>query len=407
MARGHDHDEVFLPYGKPVVDDDDIAAVVEVLQSGWLTTGPAVAAFENALAEATDVRFAVACASGTAALHLAAMALGLGPGDVVVVPGLTFLATANAMRMTGAEVAFSDVDPDTGLMRPGDLEAALERAGKPVRAVVPVHLNGQTAYPPEIADIAASRGAAVIEDAAHTIGSLYDDGGSMAPVGSNRHALLTTFSFHPVKTVAMGEGGAVTTNDAEIAERLRRLRNHGMEREPTRFRNPDLAFDGAGAPNPWYYEVHEPGLNYRASDIHCALGTSQLAKRARFIARRRELVARYDRLLEAWSPAIRPLARVPGCRPAWHLYVALIDFGGLGIERSDVVLGLRSVGIGSMVHYLPVHMQPYYRDRYGALDLPGAQDYYRRALSLPLFPAMADEDVDRVVESLTRVLGLT
>jgi len=205
----------------------------------------------------------------------------------------------------------------------------------------------------------------------------------------------------------MGEGGAVTTNDATAAEKLRGLRNHGIVHQPPRFRHREQALDEHGNPYPWYHEMHEPGWNYRASDIHCALGASQLAKLDRFVERRRELAARYDRLLQPLAPAVRPVARVPGNRPAWHLYVVRIDFQAAGIGRAEVMNRLRAEGIGTQVHYLPVHRQPYYRDRYGAQDFPGADRYYERALSLPLYPAMADTDVERVAGALSGIVGRT
>ena len=396
-----------LPYGRHGIDDDDIAAVEKVLRGEFLTTGPAVAAFERALAEAVGAPGAVACSSGTAALHLAAMSIGLGPGDAAVVPAITFLATANAVRLTGAEVLFADVDPDTGLMDADHVDAAVGNAGGlRVRAVFPVHLAGQPAAMDEIAGLADGRGIAIVEDACHALGSTCEtEGGTRARIGGAEHAGLAAFSFHPVKTVSMGEGGALTGRNEALLERARRLRNHGMMRDPAAFTESTLAFDDGGAANPWHYEMTEPGLNYRASDIHCALGLSQLGKLERFVARRRALAAAYDERLAALAPLVRPLARRSGCTPAWHLYVVLIDFAAAGTSRRRVMEALRAYGIGSQVHYIPVHLQPYYRQRYGAQALPGAMRYFERCLSLPLFPAMADGDVDRVVRALARALG--
>ena len=390
-----------LPYARQTIDDDDVAAVGAALRSGWLTTGPAVAGFEAALASTVGARFAVACSSGTAALHLAALALELKPGARVVVPTMTFLATANAPRHAGAEILFADVDPDTGLMTAADLEAALAGAGD-VAAVFPVHLNGQCQDLEAIAALCRERGIAVVHDAAHSLGTRYQDKDSERVVGGD--GALCAFSFHPVKLITMGEGGAVTTDDEALAARMAGARNHGISRVPESFASPDLAFDRDGAANPWYYEMAEPGFNYRASDLHCALGLSQLGKIERFIARRRELVERYDSLIAALAPLVSPLARVAGCRPAWHLYVALIDFAAAGVSRAEVMRRLTARGISTMVHYLPVHLQPYYRQLHGARDLPGAWRYYQRALSLPLFPAMSDSDVERVVTSLGKAL---
>jgi dTDP-4-amino-4,6-dideoxygalactose transaminase len=208
-----------------------------------------------------------------------------------------------------------------------------------------------------------------------------------------------------VKSIAMGEGGAVLTNDSALAERVRRLRNHGIERGGKALENPDLALDANGDANPWYYEIVEPGYNYRASDIHCALGLSQLAKLDRFVERRRQLADLYDERLRSLAPLVRPIRRVPRCRPGWHLYIVSIDFAEAGMGRAAVMRRLQQNGVGSQVHYVPVHLQPYYRNRYGAQRLPGAETYYGRALSLPLFPAMADGDVDRVVTSLEAALS--
>lgn len=387
----------FLPYGRQCIDEDDIAAVTAVLRGDWLTTGPAVAAFEEALADNVGARHAVACSSGTAGLHLATLALDLGPGDAVIVPSITFLATANAARYVGAEVLFADVNPTTGLMGVSDAERALERAGDlNVRAILPVHLNGQCADPLGFAELGRRHGLRIVEDASHALGTSYAALEKRVRIGACQHADMVVFSFHPVKTIAMGEGGAVLTNDDALAERLRRFRNHGMTRDPAK-----LTYASGEANEPWYYEMPEIGFNYRASDIHCALVHSQLGKLDRFVAMRRELVARYDLRTAAMSPFIRPVNRVSDCLPGWHLYPMRIDFAALNRDRGDAMTWLRERGIGSQVHYIPVHRQPYYRQRYGPLDLPGADAYYASTLSLPLYPAMTDADVDRVTDALT------
>ena len=216
---------------------------------------------------------------------------------------------------------------------------------------------------------------------------------------------MAVFSFHPAKTVAMGEGGAITTNDAELAERIRLLRNHGMTKNPGDFKNDLMAFDTNGETNPWYYEMANPGFNYRASEIHCALGLSQLGKLDRFAERRRAVAERYDDRLASLFPLLRPINKVPGNNPAWHLYIVLIDFETAGIRRGDLMRRLRQDGIGTQVHFIPVHRQPFYRERSGETDLPGAMAYYNRCLTLPLFPAMTETDVDRVVEALEKILN--
>lgn len=395
----------FLPYGRQAVDDEDIAAVTAVLRGDWLTTGPAVEAFESAFARATGARHAVSCANGTAALHLATLALGLGPGDRALVPAMTFLATANAVRFTGAEVVFADVDPDSGLITPATIKAAATRLPPAergsIKAVLPVHMAGQVCDMRSIAALAADKGWSVVEDACHALGGAYDD---RVPVGG-ADAGMACFSFHPVKTITTGEGGVVTTASDALAERLARFRSHGMIRDAARFVDGAAAFDSGGAANPWYYEMPEPGYNYRLSDIHAALGLQQLRKLPTFVARRAAMVARYDELLAPLAPRVRAIKRRPGARSAWHLYPVLIDFKAFGIERATVMRRLRERGIGSQVHYIPVHRQPYYRSRYGLADLPGADSYYARELSLPLFFGLADAEVERAAGALREVLG--
>lgn len=397
----------FLPYGRHHIDEDDIAAVVSVLRSDSLTGGPMVAEFEQAFAERVGARFAVACANGTAGLHLAAMALGLGPDDAVIVPTLTFLATANAARYVGAEVTFADVDAATGLMRPADLqETHAKAASRKPGAVIPVHLNGQCVDMESVAEFAGRHGMRIIEDACHAIGATYRTrSGEEVRVGACRHSDMAVFSLHPVKTIAMGEGGVVTTNDPDLHAALLRLRNHGMVRETSRFVQPEEAFDADGQPNPWYYEMPEPGYNYRASEIHCALGLSQLGKLDHFLARRRELADTYDRALAPLAPLVQPIPRAAGCISGWHLYVISIDFSSAKMTRATLMRKLLGRGIGTQVHYLPVHRQPYYRSRYGNTQLPSADGYYASCLSLPLFPAMTDAEVGRVAATLAHELA--
>jgi UDP-4-amino-4,6-dideoxy-N-acetyl-beta-L-altrosamine transaminase len=405
MAHNREIPPKFLPYGCQLIEDDDIAAVTAALRANYLTTGPTVEAFERAFAERVGAAHAVACSSGTAALHLAAIALGLGPGDWLIVPSLTFLATANAARFVGAEVEFADVDPDTGLLTEASLSEALEcakRAGRKVKAVSVVHLAGRTVPMAGVASCAG--GLPIVEDACHALGTTYAATGSQAQVGDGRYGTLATFSFHPVKTIAVGEGGMITTKHDELAARMRLARNHGMTRDPDAFRERAAATSAQGNINPWYYEMHEPGYNYRLPDILCALGLSQLAKLDRFSARRRELAACYDAALTPLAPIVRTVPKVPDCNPVLHLYVVLIDFAATGMSREEVMTGLRARGVGTQVHYIPVHRQPYYRNRYGEITLPGADAYYTRALSLPLFPSMTDDDVSRVIQALAEVL---
>lgn len=382
----------FLPYGRQTIEEDDIAAVAAALRGDFLTTGPLVAAFEAAFAARVGAKHAVACSNGTAALHLAMLALDVRPGEAVIVPSTTFLATANCARYVGAEVAFADVDPDSGLMTADTLRAALGRLGdRRLRAVLPVHLRGEAVDLPALAALAAAAGAVLVEDAAHAVGTELDFGDGCARVGDGRWSAMTTFSFHPVKTIATAEGGMVTTNDDRLAARLRALRSHGMLRP-----------EGCEA---WWYEMPEIGFNYRLPDVLCALGLSQLAKLDRFVARRRTLTAAYQAAVAELAPIVRPAASPAWSRAAPHLMSVLIEFAAAGRSRAEVVARLREGGVGSQVHYIPVHRQPYYAARYGALELPGAEAWYARCLSLPLYPAMTEADVARVVEALRAALG--
>jgi UDP-4-amino-4,6-dideoxy-N-acetyl-beta-L-altrosamine transaminase len=382
-----------LPYGRQTIDDDDIAAVAEALRGDFLTTGPTVDAFEHAFAEVVGARHAVACANGTAALHLAMLALDVQPGEAVIAPAITFLATANCARYVGAEVVFADVDPDTGLMTPATLADALGRLeGRKLRAVLPVHLRGDAAELPALARLAHDAGAVLVEDAPHALGTTMRFGNVAETVGDVRHSAMATFSFHPVKTIATGEGGMVTTNDDHLAQRLKTLRSHGMVRP-----------EGC---EPWWYEMPEPGFNYRLPDVLCALGLSQLKKLPRFAARRRALTGAYREALAPLAPTVRIAVQPAWSDPVLHLMCVLIDFEAAGRSRLQVVDALKAHGVGTQVHYIPVHRQPYYRARYGDLHLPGAEAWYARCLSLPLYPGMADEDVARVATALKGALGL-
>jgi UDP-4-amino-4,6-dideoxy-N-acetyl-beta-L-altrosamine transaminase len=393
-----------LRYGRQSIEQDDIDAVVAVLRSDFLTTGPAVEAFEQALLETTGAREAIACSSGTSALHMMAMALDLSANDAVVVPAMTFMGTASAMRLTGAEVVFADVNPETGLMEASHLEDAIRRGRGKVKVAIPVHLNGWACDMTALAGVAEKHGVTLFEDAAHAIGTTVTENGRRVPVGACTQSRMAIFSFHPVKTITSAEGGAVTTNDPALAARLRRLRSHGITHKPDEFLDRAAAFDAEGRPNPWYHEMHEPAPNYRLSDVHCALGLSQVKKLGRFVTRRLALAERYDKALASLAPVIRPVPRVPGCEPGLHLYAVLIDFPAIGMDRAAAMHKLREQGVGTQVHYIPVHRQPYYRNRYGDLNLPGADAYYARELSLPLYPDMQDDDVDRVADALAGLM---
>ncbi len=395
----------FLPYGRQSIDEDDIAAVADVLRSTMLTTGPKVQEFEAALAKVTGAKHAIVCNSGTAALHLSLLALGVTFGDLVIVPAISFVATANAVRMTGADVVFADVDPDTGLMTAETLKLACEKVDKSlVKAIIAVHLTGQCEDLSLLKGVAESIDAVLIADACHALGGQYHfEAGKQGAIGDCQFELMSCFSFHPVKAIAMGEGGAVTTNDDQLAELMRSFLSHGVERDAESFANKAMAFDGDTL-NPWYHEFQRLGYNYRAPDILCALGESQLSKLPAFLKRREEIAKAYDAAFKELSPLLRPVKRLVNCSSGWHLYSVLIDFAGLGLSRQHVITSLRQKGIGSQVHYIPIHQQPYYEKLYGAQILPGAERYYQSTLSLPFYQSLCDDDVVRVIEAVTSII---
>jgi UDP-4-amino-4,6-dideoxy-N-acetyl-beta-L-altrosamine transaminase len=393
-----------LPYGRHWIDEADIAAVVEALTSERLAHGPKVGEFEAAMAAAVGARAAAAASSGTAALHLALAALDVGEGDVCIAPAITFLATATAARFCGAEVVFADVDGETGLMTAQTLEEAFARAGGRPKVVLPVHLGGRLCDMEAVAALARSHGAAVVEDACHALGGVDAAGRS---VGACALSDASCFSFHPVKTIAAGEGGMITTNDPRRAERMRRLANHGVTKDMSLIGSPELSLDPSGALNPWSYEQLELGFNYRMNEMEAALGLSQLSRLERFVRRRRELAALYDLLLEPLAGhGVRPVKARPGDRPALHLYQTLIVFEALGVTRAEVMRRLAGQGIGTQVHYIPLYRQPYFEARYGRQRLGGAEAFYERVLALPLYPAMRNQDVERVAGALAEAVGL-
>ena len=375
-----------IPYGRQDIDAADIAAVVEALQSDWLTTGPAVERFEQAAASRFGAAHAVSVFNGTVALHLACRALGLGPGDTLWTTPNTFVASANCALYCGASVDFVDIDPQTYNMSASTLERKLSTAGKIPKIVVPVHFAGQPCDMRAIGVLAKKYRFTVIEDASHAVGASYLG----EPVGNCRHSDITVFSFHPVKIVTTAEGGMALTQRADLAEKLRTLRTHGIVRDPARMT--------AKSEGGWYYEQVDLGYNYRITDLQAALGASQLKRLDAFLARRRELAARYDRLL-ADLPLTRPWQHPDGVS-AWHLYVVQVE------NRRKIFDALRAAGIGAAVHYIPVHLQPHYR-KFGFKpgDFPNAEAYYARALTLPLFPRMSDLDQDQVVEALREAVA--
>ncbi|HZP41159.1 MAG TPA: UDP-4-amino-4,6-dideoxy-N-acetyl-beta-L-altrosamine transaminase [Candidatus Binatia bacterium] len=374
-----------LPYSRQTVGEEEAAAVAAAVRAALLTGGPTLARFEAALAEATGARHAIAVSSGTAALHTAYRAAGLGPGDAILTSPLTFVATASAAAHAGAVVRFADVGAD-GCLDPAAVARAVADGPAP-KLLVPVHYAGHPADLEALA--AAAPGATIVEDACHALGAEYRDrAGAWHAVGSCAHAAMAVMSFHPVKAITTGEGGAVLTNDRGLAERCRRIRDHGLVREPP------------GADGPWAYELHEPGFNYRLTDVQAALGLVQLGRLSDFIARRRRIAALYDRTLAA-VPAVEPVMPRRGTRSAHHLYVVRVPAG----VRRAVFEMLRARGIGVQVHYVPVHRQPYYRRLLGDVALPAAERLYGEILSLPCFPGLTGDDVAEVVAALGEALA--
>ncbi|MCL6508698.1 MAG: UDP-4-amino-4,6-dideoxy-N-acetyl-beta-L-altrosamine transaminase [Bryobacteraceae bacterium] len=372
----------FLPYSRQSIDEDDIQAVVEVLRSDWLTTGPAVETFESSFAEFTGAAHAVAVSSGTAALHAAMFALGIGPGDEVIVPALTFAATANCIVFQGGTPIFADVDRGTLLLDAAEVERKVTPRTK---AVIAVDYAGQPCDYDALQEVTGRYGLALVADACHSLGATYK--GRM----TGTLADLTTFSFHPVKHITTGEGGMLTTDDAFLARRARLFRNHGISTE--HHERSERAS--------WSYEMIELGYNYRLSDIHCALGLSQLRKLSRWLARRREIAERYDRAL-ALLPGVRPLEVRADVVHAYHLYVARWR-GTPDKNRADLLACLKARGIGTNVHYIPVHLHPFYRARFGTGPglCPVAESDYEELFSLPMFPSMTDENVAAVINALS------
>ena len=398
-------DHKFLSYGRQSLDEEDIQAVVDVLRGDWLTTGPTVHKFENKFRDIIQADYVTACSSGTAALHMAYMALGVGPGDRVIVPAISFIATANAAVFCGADILFSDVDPKTGLMRAADVLSLI--AGltpdelSSIVAITPVNLMGEVVEIEAIHDIARKYDWRIIIDSCHALGTTYKGrDGETRVVGDCHFAHMEVFSFHPVKTIAMGEGGAVTTNDETLYDRLCHLRNHGIERDPDKW---EAECEGE-IPPPWYYEMQLLGYNYRQSDIHCALGLSQLDKLPSFTDKRRRLVAQYDGLLKNVSPHIMSVAPADNCSATRHLYVVLIDFEALGMTRIDFVGALSVRNVGTQVHYIPIYAHPFYEKKYGKLQRSGAEQYYAQTLSLPLHVSLSEDDVTYVVDQISDIV---
>jgi len=383
-----------IPYGRQDIDEADIQAVLTVLRSDFLTQGPAVPAFERAVLAHCEAIHAVAMNSATSALHVACLALGVGPGDLVWTSPITFVASANCARYCGASVDFVDIDPSTYNLSVAALARKLEeaeKAGRLPKVVIPVHMCGQSCDMTAIHALGQRYGFRIIEDASHAIGGKYLG----APVGGCRFSDITVFSFHPVKIITTGEGGMAVTNNTDLAGTMRRLRSHGITREAGEMTHPP---DG-----PWYYQQLGLGFNYRMTDIQAALGTSQMRRIEGFVSARTSLALRYDKLLSGLPLSI-PRQHADACS-AWHLYVIRLELDACRDSHAGVFQKLRAAGIGVNLHYIPVHLQPYYRAlgfRVG--HCPEAERYYGEAISLPLYSAMTEEQQDKVLSALEKAL---
>ncbi len=408
-----------IPYSRKYINEDDINAVINILRNDWLTQGPTIEKFERKIAEYCGAKYAVAVSSGTAALHLACLVAGIGKKDEVITSPITFVASANCALYVGAKPVFVDVDSDTICLNPQNLEEylnakhstkSLSRHFTTPKAVIPVHFAGVPCDMEAIRRIAEKYDLLIIEDACHAIGAEYRCNERWIKVGSCTHSDMAVFSFHPVKHVTTGEGGAVLTNSLEFYEKLLNLRSHGITKTPEKFTNKYLAFDntslsGPKLPNPWYYEMQALGYNYRITDIQCALGISQLKRINENIERRRVIASRYNEAFKGLHGVQIPVETETE-KSSFHLYVLQIDFEEIGKSRAEVMCELRKKGIGTQVHYIPVYLQPYYKERFhhDNNDYPVTETYYKRCLSLPLYPKMNDSEVDFVIEQIESIL---
>jgi len=389
-----------IQYGRHHIDEDDIQAVAEVLRHGALTQGPVIEAFEKAVADYVGAKYAVAVSSGTAGLHIAALAAGVGPGNSIITSPITFVASSNAALFCGAGVHFTDIDPLTINLSPISLAESL-RMHTETRAIIPVHFAGLPCDMEAIKLLADKSNMVIIEDAAHALGAKYKNG---AWVGSCMYSLMTVFSFHPVKAIASGEGGMITTNDEPTYRKLLQFRSHGVNKLDDPFQIVSQS-ETNGHKNPWYYEMQTLGFNFRITDIQCALALSQFKKLSAFIARRKQLVKNYDAAF-AGLKYVHP-AQVTGREESGHhLYVIRINFDAIGMSRSQLMEALMARNVGSQVHYIPVPAHPYYRQLgFKPEDYPQAQSYYNEALTIPLFYDLTDEMQEQVINLIKEIVG--
>lgn len=400
----------FIPYGHQHITDDDREAVKEVLNSYYLTQGPNVEAFEKAVCTKIKSKFGVCCTNGTSALHLAMIAAGVGNGDKVIVPAITFVASANSARFLGAEILFADIDDKTTVtMSPESCRALLEKSlaeGKPVKAVVTVDMAGCPCDMEAFAKLKKEFNFVWIEDACHAIGGSWTaSDGRVYNIGEFEEVDMTVFSFHPVKHITTGEGGMIVTHSEALARIMTLYRSQGTTKKEEDFLNPEEAFDINGLVNPWYYEMQVLGFNYRMTEMQAALGISQLKRLESGIARRKQIAEAYQESLKNSEFIAFPYIDKKSFGHAYHLAISLIDFEKLGKTRAAVMNELIQLGVGTQVHYIPVPMQPYYRKITNSTNLVNSLNYYKKTLSLPCYPSMADSDWEKVVLAVKKVLN--
>jgi len=381
----------YIPYGRQCIDTSDIKEVVRVLKSDWITQGPKVKELESALAGYCGARYAVAVSSGTAALHLACLAAGLKKGDEAITSPITFIATPNSVLYAGATAVFADIDYHTVNIDP---EQISRKITKRTKAILPVHFSGLPCKMKEISAIAKKNKLFIIEDASHALGAQYKVDGRWFKVGSCRHSDMTVFSFHPVKIITTGEGGAITTNNKQFYEKLKALRNHGIYRDRATEKN-----------GPWYYEMRNLGFNYRITDFQCALGISQFKKLNKFIKRRREIANTYNECFRNMKEITIPFVDA-NVLSSWHLYVLKINYRYLGLSRMKLMQTLMKYNIRTQVHYIPNYRQPFYKNKFSlnTKDFPQSEFYYQRALSIPIYPGLTDNDVDYITRRFKALL---
>ena len=391
----------FLPYSRQYIDKKDIKRVSETLKEDYITQGPKIASFEKKFAQYVGSKFAVACATGTAALHLSCQALGLKPGENLLTTPITFVASANCAQYVGANTFFADIEPNNYCVSPKSLEKQLKK--RKIDVLVVVHMSGHPANMHEIYKLKRKYKFKLIEDACHALGGSY----RKKKIGSCFYSDISTFSFHPVKTITCGEGGMITTNSRKLYEKLLKYRTHGIHKISKDFINQDLAFDKDGRTNVWYYEMNNLGYNYRITDIQCALGESQLKKVEKFIRTRRKIAKIYNKAFKSNKLITTPFEDKNNVIHTYHLYTILVDFKKLGKSRNQVMNELRKFNIGTQVLYIPVHFHPYYANKYGYApgDFPNSENYYKKCLSIPIFPGIKNSEINYVINKVNSIIS--